>query len=133
MRIMAGREFLSWYRALQKEGGARLELASSLLEALEALPCKPDEDSQAIKRVQQARRHEVYRISHKYDERAAIRIICWFPQDDTAVVALVGGDKKKLGNVWYTSAAVRAEAGVDQHLREMGASSDRGTGLRRTQ
>ena len=46
----------------------------------------------------------------------AIRIVFWF-ENDRLVVALVGFNKAKLGDVWYSSAAVRAEALVDQWRR----------------
>jgi hypothetical protein len=36
------------------------------------------------------------------------------------VIALVGFDKAKHGDVWYSSATVRGEALVDQWLREHG-------------
>jgi hypothetical protein len=47
-----------------------------------------------------------------------VRIICWFPSDETVVVALVGFDKKSIGDVFYTSAAARGEALVDQWIRQ---------------
>lgn len=43
-------------------------------------------------------------------------IIFWF-ESDVLVVALVGFNKAKLGDVWYTSAAIRGEALVDQWRR----------------
>ena len=42
------------------------------------------------------------------------------------VVALVGFNKARLGDVWYTSAAVRAEALVD-HWRRTNQSGLEGT------
>jgi hypothetical protein len=50
----------------------------------------------------------------------AVRLICWFPDDSTVVVALVGFDKARHGDVWYASAAIRGEALVDRWLREHG-------------
>ena len=47
-----------------------------------------------------------------------MRILCWFPDNDTAVVALIGGNKAWISDVWYDSATVRAEAAVDQWIRE---------------
>jgi hypothetical protein len=55
-----------------------------------------------------------------FDPQVAVRIICWFPDEATVAIALVGFDKAKHGDVWYTSAAVRSEALVDQWLREHG-------------
>jgi hypothetical protein len=78
---------------------------------------KPEE-SATFKRVRQAKRHELWRVAHPYDPEAAVRIICWFTSDETVVVALVGFDKKSIGDVFYTSAAARGEALVDQWIRQ---------------
>jgi hypothetical protein len=40
------------------------------------------------------------------------------------VVALIGFDKKPIGDVFYASAAVRGEALVDTWLRQKGSSDD---------
>jgi hypothetical protein len=48
-----------------------------------------------------------------------VRILCWFPDERVAVVALVAGDKKKISEEWYDSATPRAEAAIDQWLREL--------------
>ena len=53
-----------------------------------------------------------------FDPAVAVRILCWFPVDETAVVALIGGDKAGISDVWYDSATLRAEGAVDQWLRE---------------
>ena len=66
--------------------------------------------------MRQGKRHQLWRISHPYEPDIAIRIIFWF-QSSRLVVALVGFNKAKLVDVWYTSAAVRAEALVDQWRR----------------
>jgi hypothetical protein len=42
----------------------------------------------------------------------------------SVVIALVGFDKKTIGDVFYTSAAVRGEALVDAWLRQKGDHSD---------
>ncbi len=49
----------------------------------------------------------------------------WFPDRATAVIALMGFDKARLGDVWYASAATRCEAMVDQWLRENGGGDER--------
>ncbi len=95
----------------------------ALLQALTDLPGKPTEESATFKRVRQARRHELWRVAHPFDPEVAARIICWFPTDETAVIALVGFDKKAVGDVFYASAAVRGEALVDSWLRQHGGSS----------
>jgi hypothetical protein len=42
----------------------------------------------------------------------------------SVVIALVGFDKKTIGDVFYASAAVRREALVDAWLRQEGDQSD---------
>jgi hypothetical protein len=43
------------------------------------------------------------------------------------VIALVGFDKKAIGDVFYASAAARGEALVDVLLRQKGSSDGRGS------
>jgi hypothetical protein len=49
------------------------------------------------------------------------------PQRRGSRVALVGFDKKAIGDVFYASAAVRGEAMVDAWLRQKGSSDERGS------
>ena len=46
------------------------------------------------------------------------------PGNDQIVLALVGFDKKSIGDVFYASAAARGEAIVDAWLRQKGTSHD---------
>jgi len=108
---------------VEKEGGHPLEVTVALLQALTDLPGKPTGESATFKRVRQARRHELWRVAHPFDPDVAIRVICWFPTDQTVVVALVGFDKKAIGDVFYASAAARGEALVDAWLRQKGGES----------
>ena len=82
------------------------------------LPGEPEEESATFKRVRQARRHELWRVAHPFDPEVAVRIICWFPAEDQVVIALIGFDKKAIGDVFYASAAARGEALVDAWLRQ---------------
>lgn len=109
-------EFDRWLTAIEEAGGVVEEVTLALLEELAQLDGEPTEESATFKRVRQARRHRLWRISHPYEPDIAIRIIFWF-ESNLLVVALVGFNKAKLGDVWYTSAAVRAEALVDQWRR----------------
>jgi hypothetical protein len=110
-------EFDQWVGHVEAQGGRVLEIATALLQALMELQQKPEE-SATFKRVRQAKRHELWRVAHPYDPEAAVRIICWFTSDETVVVALVGFDKKSIGDVFYTSAVARGEALVDQWIRQ---------------
>jgi hypothetical protein len=101
-------------------------VAVALLQELNELPAKPEEETATFKRVRQARRHELWRVAHPFDPAVAVRIICWFPSDGEIVIALVGFDKKTIGDVFYASAAARGEALVDAWLRQKGNPDDRG-------
>lgn len=118
MRIEAGREFCAWLGEVQKGTGPARTWALALLDHLRNLPERPREETATLKRVRQARRHEIWRLAHPFDPDAAVRILCWFPDQHTAVIALIGGDKVRIGDVWYDSATPRAEAAVDQWQRE---------------
>ncbi|MGH3471761.1 MAG: hypothetical protein ACRDPG_06920 [Nocardioidaceae bacterium] len=91
MRIQASREFSTWFTNVQKEGGRPLTFTGALLSVLRDQEGKPSEESATLKQVRQATRHEIWRVAHPFDPDVAIRILCWFPDDETAVVALVGG------------------------------------------
>ncbi|WP_322749382.1 MULTISPECIES: hypothetical protein [unclassified Frankia] len=43
----------------------------------------------------------------------------------TVAIALIGFDKKTIGDVFYTSAAARGEALIDAWLRQKGGPDDR--------
>jgi hypothetical protein len=102
-------------------------VATALLQELNDLPATPTEESATFKRVQQARRHELWRVAHLFDPAVAVRIICWFPSDEEVVIALVGFDKKTIGDVFYASTAARGETMVDAWLRQKGSSDERGS------
>ena len=118
-------EFDRWLTHAEQQGGRLLAVAVALLQALNDLPAMPEEETATFKRVRQARRHELWRVAHPYDPEVAVRIICWFPSDEKVVIALVGFDKKAIGNVFYASAAARGEVLVDAWLRQKGSSDDR--------
>ena len=105
-------EFDRWLTNAEEQGGKLLEVAVALLQALNDLPARPNEESPTFKRVRQARRHELRRVAHPYDPdvavAVAVRIICWFPANDHVVLALVGFDKKVIGTC-STRARQRAE------------------------
>jgi hypothetical protein len=117
-------EFDRWLTHAEEQGGPLLETAVALLQALNELQTKPAEESATFKRVQQARRHELWRVAHPFNADVAVRLICWFPSDEEVVIALVGFDKKTIGDVFYASAAARGEALVDTLLRQKGSSGD---------
>jgi hypothetical protein len=116
-------EFDRWLSKAEEQGGRLLEVVTALLQALAELPRKPAEESATFKHVRQARRHELWRVAHPFDPDVAVRIICWFPDEEHAVIALVGFDKKAIGDVFYASAAVRGEAMVDAWFRQQGGSA----------
>lgn len=93
-------------------------VALALLGVVRDLTASPVEDSATLKRVRQCRRYPVWRLAHHYIAGVAIRILCWFPDAKTVVVVLVGGDKGPIGDIWYGSAAERAERAIERWQRE---------------
>jgi len=90
----------------------------AVLQELDRPPSQAEENAD-LKWVRQSRRYPLWRVSHPFDEDVAVRLICWFPPDSaTVVVALFSGDKKTIGDVWYGSAASRADPLIDQWKRE---------------
>ncbi len=117
MRVNATKEFVAWLNSQDPNGDHR-RLTNAALRFLSQLPTSPREDlPPTLKRVRQARRHPIWRVSHPYHPNVAIRVLCWFPTSDVVVVALVGGDKVRIGDDWYDSASARAEALVDLWLQ----------------
>lgn len=109
-------DFDRWLTTIEEAGGAVEEITLALLEELAQLDGEPAEESATFKRVRQAKRHRLWRVAHPYEPDIAIRIVFWF-ESEVLVIALVGFNKARLGDVWYTSAAMRAEALVDQWHR----------------
>ena len=59
-------------------------------------------------------------MSHPCHPDAAVRLICWFPPGaGTVVVTLFAGDKARIGDVWYSSVASRADPLIDAWKREV--------------
>jgi hypothetical protein len=117
-------EFDRWLTHAEEQGGRLLAVAVALLQELNDLSAKPEDETATFKRVRQARRHELWRVAHPFDPAVAVRIICWFPNYEEVVIALVGFDKKAIGDVFYASAVARGEALVDAWLRQKGITDD---------
>jgi len=121
-------EFGRWLDDLEgkADGGdadakQRLVLVSALLQHLADLPDSPtrDTESASLKWVRQSKRYPLWRVSHGYRDGYAVRLICWFPPDsDTVVVALIIGDKARIGDAFYNTVASRSDPLIDQWLRE---------------
>jgi hypothetical protein len=56
-------EFDRWLTNAEERVGKLVEVAVALLQALNDLPAKPDEESPTFKRVRQARCHEPWRAA----------------------------------------------------------------------
>lgn len=120
MELLTTAAYQRWRRhVVATDASGRTELLLLAMESeLLALGRPPVVDRPSLKRVRQARRHEIWRTSHPYREDRALRIIVWFPDERRAVLALLGFDKARLGDVWYDRAAAEGQAMVDQILRD---------------
>lgn len=118
-------EFGAWLDRLESDAetdaiaSRRLDYITAQLQLLNELTGIPEEESATLKRVRQSKRHPVWRLSHPYDPQVAVRLIVWFPDDERAVIALLAGDKAQIGDVFYDSVGVRADAAIDQWKREV--------------
>nr|VTP01811.1 hypothetical protein BIN_B_04211 [Mycobacterium riyadhense] len=118
-------EFGDWLDRLESDAetdaiaSRRLDYITAQLQVLNELTGIPEEESATLKRVRQSKRHPVWRLSHPYDPQVAVRLIVWFPDDEHAVIALRAGDKAQMGDVFYDSVGVRADAAIDQWKREV--------------
>ncbi|SNQ46699.1 conserved hypothetical protein [Frankia canadensis] len=121
-------DFGRWLDRLEDEahagdGHSRLLLAYTA-RALDQLrrrsdPPTPDSETATLRWVRQSRRYPLWRVSHAYDPRAAVRLICWFPPGaGTVVVTLFAADKARSGDAFYDGVAARADPMIDQWKRE---------------
>lgn len=108
---------------------ARLQLdrITAELRAVQRLTSAPVVETAGLKRVRQSKRHQVWRLSHPFHPRVAVRVIVWFPPDqhDRVVVALFAGDKASIGDVFYDSVGPRADAAIDQWIYEQRSDEER--------
>lgn len=86
------------------------------LQVLQELTTEPQQDTAVLKRVRLSGRHQVWRLTHPFHPRVAVRLIVWFPPEerDRVVVALFVGEKASMGDVFYNSVAPRADATIAQ-------------------
>jgi len=132
VELRRSRQFKAWVDALVAQ--ARAGDASALrmaryaydeLDYLRQLTAPPTEDTATLKRVRQAKRYPVWRLSHPFDEQMALRIVCWFDDESgVVVVALFANDKATMGDVFYDTAGSRADQAIDQWKRENGGADD---------
>lgn len=104
---------------------AVFEYVVAEMDYLRRLTAPPAAETPTLKTVRQAKKYEVWRVSHPYHHGIAVRLICWFPPDgNTAVVALFSGDKANLGDVFYDSVGTRADQIIDQWIGEAEVDED---------
>jgi hypothetical protein len=134
VRIEWSDEFDHWFTKLEEEVAAGnilarktynyIAAAFDLLRRISEVPDLEDGTAQ-LKPVRQRRRYQVWRTAHAFDPDVAVRLIVWFPPDSaTAVVTLFGGDKKNIGDVWYSSVGTRADAAIERWLMEQEGDDD---------
>lgn len=121
-------EFQRWLDNLDAKADAgdeiarkRVAYADAGISVLTDLSEPPTEDTAVLMRVRQWGRYPIWRVSHPFDSDVAVRLIVWFPEGQSAgVIVAFGGDKKKIGDAFYLSAASRADTAIDQWLQERG-------------
>lgn len=119
-------QFQQWLDTLDAKADAgdqharlQLQYVDAALSMLTELAALPTEDTAVLMRVRQRRKYPIWRVSHPFDAEVAVRLIVWFPAGQAAgVIVAFGGDKKRIGDAFYTSAASRADAAIDQWIHE---------------
>ena len=103
-------EFDRWLTELERradagQGRAReqLDLVNAQLEYLQDLKEPPTEDAPTLRRVRQSSSYPVWRLSHPFRAGIAIRLIIWFPPEESPMIVLFGNDKAQMGDVFYNS------------------------------
>jgi hypothetical protein len=54
-----------------------------------------------------------------------VRLVTWFPDDNTVVIAVLAGDKAGMGDVFYDSLGVRADVAIDRWLYRLEREEER--------
>ena len=116
-------EFDRWLTNAGEQGGKLLEVAVALLQALNDLPAKPDEEFPTFKRVRQARSHEPWRAAYPTTPTSPSGSSTGSPPT-TKSCSRLPGPTEVHRDVFYASAAARGEAIVDAWLRQKGSSHD---------
>lgn len=101
-----------------------LDLIYAQLAILGDLASPPTGDSPTLRRVQQSKKYQVWRLSHPFRPGVAVRTIAWFAPDGTVVVALFSNNKAQMGDVFYNSVGSRADQIIDQWYRARGMNDE---------
>ena len=122
MEVLVTGEYQRFRQRVIDEDRARATGGIPVLLAMEAqvveLVAEPTQDSATFKRVRQATRHRLWPVAHPFRPQVALRIILWFPDPHTVVLALLGHHKAQSGDAWFGCAARNGEAIVDEYLRK---------------
>jgi len=134
MRIEWSDEFDRWFSRLEAKVEAHevtarktYDYIAAAFDLLRQLPHSPsmDEATAQLRPVRQSGRYQVWRTAHAFDPDVAVRLIVWFsPDTDAAVVTLFAGDKKTIGDIWYSSVGTRADAAIERWLAEQEDDDD---------
>lgn len=95
----------------------RLSTLGALLTAVRDLDGPLTGESATFKRVRQSQRIPLWRVAHPYDPHVAVRLIIWFPSDESVVLVVSGFDKATLGDIWYDRAVAESTAIIASWLR----------------
>ena len=94
-------------------------LTVAQIQYLQDLPSRPADETPTLRRVMQSARYPLWRVSRPFEPEVAVRLIVWFPPDDEAVVVVaLGVNKARMGDVFYDGVGRRADAAIEQWLRQ---------------
>lgn len=104
---------------------AQLARVNAAFTYLSELSGEPVIETPTLRRVRQSGRYPVWRVGHPYTPNIAVRMIVWFPpeQSDEVVVVLFGADKARMGDVFYDSVGTRADAAIGSFRKSLEGES----------
>jgi hypothetical protein len=117
-------EFDCWLTNAEEQGGKLLTVAVALLQALNDLSAKPDEEPRPSSGSGRLAVMSCGGLPTPMIRTSPSGSPADPSADDHAVLALVGFDKKAIGDLFYASTAARGEALVDAWLPQKGHTHD---------
>ena len=117
-------EFDRWLTNAEEQVGKLPEVAVALLQALNDLPAKPDEESPTFKRVRQARCYDPWRAAHPTTLTSPSGSSTGSLPTTRSCSHWSGSTRSPSGTCSMPARQHRGEAIVDAWLRQKGSSYD---------
>jgi hypothetical protein len=85
----------------------------------------PVAETKTFRTVGKSGRYPLWRVSHPRIDGTAVRLVVWFPNDQSAVIAVLAADKAAMGDVFYDGLGVRADVAINRWLYRLDREEER--------